>query len=600
MRALILIFTFLSYSHTWAKTATPRVPATIEIAGVKLKITAEAQRDIQKDVDALRASDKYFQIKLDRVNLYFPLIEKTLKEEGVPDDLKYLAVQESALVSDAVSSADAVGFWQFKDFTAREVGLRVDSKVDERKNIISSTRGASVYFKRNNYFLKNWIYVVNAHMTGPTGVKKYIDEKEIGSDRMVISGKTHWYVKRFIAYVIAFKDEVGAPNSDGLKLVIYTKGKNKTLSEIAREVKIDESMLKEYNKWLKHGKIPDDRDYAVIVPVNGKVPAGLKDGDTDHAPPPLSRKIEEPIAKSNQKLEGEERKNVFITRNDRRAIMADAKDNVVSLSEKANILSRQLIKFNDLSPVQTINEGEVYYAQSKKNKSDIPFHVAQQNESLWEISQNYGVKMKQILKKNRMNSADELQPGRLLWLRDKRPKDVEVVYKNISKTTKTEKAPVARKPVLDAPIPKPIVVEPIVEPIEESNDNPETQEGEETEVPLASAMQEQLAQHEVQSGESLWGISRLYNVTVENLQKWNAFLEKDGLQPGQILTVNPDSTSEKSNRPEAVQVPKTHTVAPGESLWRIGQLYNLSTEELKALNNKTSNELAVGEVLKLE
>src|SRR5690606_34716144 len=145
-----LLFLWLSAFVAGAQSSIPKVPATMEVAGLKLKITPEAQAEIQKDVSALRASDKYFQIKLDRVNLYFPIIERIFKEEGVPDDLKYLSVQESSLISDAVSTSDAVGFWQFKDFTAREVGLRVDAKVDERKNIVSSSRGAARYLKRNN------------------------------------------------------------------------------------------------------------------------------------------------------------------------------------------------------------------------------------------------------------------------------------------------------------------------------------------------------------------------------------------------------------------------------------------------------------------
>ena len=89
------------------------------------------------------------------MHLYFPIIENIFKEEGVPDDFKYLSLQESGLISDAVSTSNAVGFWQFKDFTAREVGLRVDKQIDERKNIVSSTRGAAVYLKRNNFLMNN-------------------------------------------------------------------------------------------------------------------------------------------------------------------------------------------------------------------------------------------------------------------------------------------------------------------------------------------------------------------------------------------------------------------------------------------------------------
>jgi hypothetical protein len=53
-----------------------------------------------------------------------------------------------------------VGFWQFKKFTAEEVGLRVDSHIDERMNITASSHGAAKYLKKNNFFFDNWVYAL--------------------------------------------------------------------------------------------------------------------------------------------------------------------------------------------------------------------------------------------------------------------------------------------------------------------------------------------------------------------------------------------------------------------------------------------------------
>ncbi|MEJ2005732.1 MAG: transglycosylase SLT domain-containing protein, partial [Cyclobacteriaceae bacterium] len=113
----------------------PRVPSRMQFADITLKIKDDARREIQEDVNKLTKNPKFFNIYVQRARTYFPIIERIFREEGVPDDLKYLVIQESALISVAVSSADAVGFWQFKDFTAKEMGLRVDRIVDERKNI---------------------------------------------------------------------------------------------------------------------------------------------------------------------------------------------------------------------------------------------------------------------------------------------------------------------------------------------------------------------------------------------------------------------------------------------------------------------------------
>src|SRR5207253_1031322 len=137
------IFAALLLAPFFAAAQSPQVPHKMAFAGMTLTIRDDARREIQKDVDALTLSAKHFNIKAERAKTYFPIIEKIFADEGVPDDFKYLALQESSLVPDAVSSSNAVGFWQFKDFTAMEMGLRVDKEIDERMNIASSTRAAA-------------------------------------------------------------------------------------------------------------------------------------------------------------------------------------------------------------------------------------------------------------------------------------------------------------------------------------------------------------------------------------------------------------------------------------------------------------------------
>ena len=141
----LIFFGAASYAQT------PEVPHKMQFAGMTLTIRDEARREIQKDVDALTQHSRYFIMKAERAKTYFPIIEKIFAEEGVPDDFKFLVLQESALVADAVSVSNAVGFWQFLDFTAMEMGLRVDKEVDERMNLVSATHAAAKYLKQNNY-----------------------------------------------------------------------------------------------------------------------------------------------------------------------------------------------------------------------------------------------------------------------------------------------------------------------------------------------------------------------------------------------------------------------------------------------------------------
>ncbi len=591
-KILLQIFLFAGFCAK-ALNPIPSVPSSITIAEMKLKINHEAQREIQKDVDALRASDKYFQVKLDRVNLYFPLIEKALREEGVPEDLKYLSVQESALISDAVSSADAVGYWQFKDFTAKEVGLRVDRAVDERKNIIASSHGAAKYLKRNNFYVKNWMYAVNAYMTGPGGVKKYVDEKDIGADHMEITGKTHWYVKRFIAHVIAFKDEVGAPHSEGLSLNEYTNGANKTLEQVGKELKVDEELLTNYNKWLHGGRIPDDKTYWVIIPVVGKVPAHIANQGKYH------QKIEEPKAGSKSSgNRGAVEKNVFTKKNDRRVIMATSADDIASLAKKSNLLNRQLVKYNDLLYGEKIKKGELYYIQNKRNSADVPYHVVQYGETLWEISHKHGVKLKKVLKKNRMKSPDKVEAGRVLWLKKKRPRDTPIEYKELKKSSPTpvSKVQPKAKPVEQVKEPVAVVKKPVIvaEPVKEE---PTVVVVEPKVSPAPSKNQMKHTKiHVVQTGESLWTIAKYYDVSVQEVMEWNHLAQDPVLKPGQELLLTP----RKGATPPKAKTYKTYIVKQGDTLYGIARKFDLSLDELKKLNDKAANEISIGETLRVE
>ncbi len=667
MRAVLLAITCILSTILYAET--PQVPSSIEIAGVKLKITSDTQEEIQRHVNALRASDKYFRIKLDRVNLYFPIVERVLREEGVPEDIKYLAIQESALISDAVSSSNAVGYWQFKDFTAREVGLRVDSKIDERKNIVSATRGAAKYFKRNNFFFKNWIYAVSAYQAGPGGAKQYVDKENFGSDKLTITKKTHWYVLKYIAHVIAFKDEIGRPHSEGLKLAEYTKGEGKSIEQVAREFEVEEDLAKDYNKWLLHGKVPDDKEYTVIVPMKGNIPSNLvASSSKDKSNQPLSRTIKEP-EQSNypDRIAGDiisKKQSIFLKVNGIDATMASKNDNVQSIAKKAGIDPGKFLDYNDMKSTATVEAGQIYYVRSKKNKSSIYHHVAQYDESLWDISQKYGIKLDQLKKRNRMSDNESLKPGRLMWLRKKRPSDTPVEYHKVERknTYVAKKAEViTRKPIeveTKPEEPEKITNEERFEPknipdgdkiihIIQGGDsfyslskrynvevgdiadwngrqtNSTLSIGEEIVIyrpkrnystPVKTPENETIAElsgkkeekeevkkttpsnskaHIVAAGESLWGISKKYEVTVAEIRDWNNLKESDPISPGQELIIGKKKAQKKEDGYT------TYTVKGGDSLYKISKDFDMTVDEIMKLNNMSDSNLSVGTELKV-
>ena len=417
----------------------PKVPPTIRFADMTLHLTEQAQRDIQSDVDALYRSPKYFYMKLERVDMYMPIIEPIFAEYGIPDDLKYLVIQESALISDAISSSNAVGFWQFKEASATEVGMRVDRQVDERMNIVGSTTGAAKYLLRSNEKFNNWLYSLQSYQMGLGGATRALDDRYYGAHEMKIDGDTYWYVKKFLSHLVAFRDAVGKqPRS--LMLYQHKNAANKDLESISQEFDTDYNQLVEYNKWLKAKHVPDDRPYVVLIPVQ-----------LDEAPNLLSENsaTDKNQQKNNKrsledKLFGEKQKEpdlppasldklIIAKVNGIRATVARAGDNARDLAKAGDIAVADFLKYNDIRPGDVLKPGQVYYFRKKKKKATVYRHVVAEGETLWDVSQKYGVRMDKLLQKNRMKQNDGVKPGQVLWLRYIRPADEPVAFEPLPK-----------------------------------------------------------------------------------------------------------------------------------------------------------------------
>ena len=573
----------------------PKVPSEMEFAGLKLKITEEARRDIQKDVFELRKSPTYFNIKLERVRLYFPLIEKVLKEEQVPEDFKYLCVQESGLISDQVSSSDAVGFWQFKDFTGKEVGLRIDRNIDERLNIVASTHGAARYFKRHNFYFRNWLYTVLAHMTGMTGAKKYVDTDNFGASKMIIDANTHWYVKRFLAHKIAFEKDEDGNHSEGLKLVEYTKGQGQSLSQISDNHKIDEKLLSQYNKWMKKGKVPEEKEYSVIIPVKNKVPKSLTNADNQHSIKPVGSKSVVLLGKELNR-----NKTIFIKINGIAGILAKTSETMATMAAEGSIAPDKFLKYNDLKETDAILEGEIYYLKPKKRKANVFYHTTEPGESLWDVSQKFGVKLSKLAKMNRMSIIDNPETGRLMWLRKTRPKEVQVEIKELptqeqidqiigrksedqrpNKTNEIIKAEDSDNQVIDNPIKKPI-------------------KGSEKE--SVGILRKSDRIHKVGKGETLYSISKKYNVKVIELMNLNdskgsiSIDQELYIPESEVEVIKEFEEKEEEKKDEKLDI-SLHVVEPRDTIYKISKKYNINVDKLLEMNQKNNFNLSIGEKL---
>ncbi len=133
---------------------------------------------------------------------YFPLFEQKLREHGLPTDLKYLSVVESALNAKAVSRVGATGLWQFMPATGSDYGLRTNSAVEDRSNPVKSTDAAARYLKHLYKQFDDWALALAAYNSGPTRVNSAIrraGSRNFWSIQRFLPQETRNYVPAFIA-----------------------------------------------------------------------------------------------------------------------------------------------------------------------------------------------------------------------------------------------------------------------------------------------------------------------------------------------------------------------------------------------------------------
>lgn len=596
-----------------AAAQTPEVPHKMEFAGITLTIRDDARREIQKDVDALTQSPRHYNMKAERAKTYFPIIEKIFAEEQVPDDFKYLALQESALIADAVSTSNAVGFWQFKDFTAMEMGLRVDKQIDERLNIVSSSRAAARYIKKNNTFFDNWIYALQAYQMGAGGVLKTVKDNQPGATRMEITSHTYWYVKKYLAHKVAYEPGV---KGKGLTEVITLETNNgKSLADLAREIAVDETALRDYNKWTKSGNIPSDRTYTVLIPVSGRTDITLPETVVVK-----DMKVQSPALSSASALASATVKKKI---NGIHTIQALQGESAAALASRGGVELSKFLKWNDLSAGEPLVAGNLYFLGKKRVRATDNFHKVAAGENLWSISQKYGVQIKKLRKYNRLDNHGEVSAGTMLWLASTRPKAEDINPKvenavsvstdetfNWSTSESNPSTGVKESVITPAESVKQTdltVLETDNEPGQKPTDSlkilqesPIVQSTSSDTVHITAEIPPlKRTTHEVQAGETLYAIAKLYNIGVMDLVNWNGLDLQQGIRPGQLLKLSENQTPKSETAPVKQAVEVVHEVKSSDTLYGIARQYGVTIKEIMDWNEKKDFSLAVGEKLRI-
>lgn len=172
---------------------------------MELRYNSTVQRFIELYV---KSRKQQMSRMLGEAEYYFPLFEEALDRHGLPLELKYLAVVESALNPQAVSRAKARGLWQFMLPTGRLFGLEVDSYIDKRHDPVQSTEAACAYLKQLHHMFDDWNLALAAYNSGPGNVRKAIrrsgGKRDYWEIMRYLPRETRGYVPAFIAVNYAF------------------------------------------------------------------------------------------------------------------------------------------------------------------------------------------------------------------------------------------------------------------------------------------------------------------------------------------------------------------------------------------------------------
>ncbi len=239
--------------------------------------------DIAERLDREMLINVYWQSQtllfFKKANKFFPSIETILKEYGVPDDFKYLALTESGL-SNVVSPAGAAGYWQFLKETAKEYGLEVNNEVDERYHLEKSTAAFCKYMLDAYSKFGSWTLAAASYNMGIGGLNNQITRQQVNNYYdLLLNEETGRYVFRIMAvkqimtnpayYGFYFRPQDLYPPDEFRTIEMNTEITN--MADFAFEQGVNYKILKLMNPWLRQNYLHNTsgKNYQIKIPKQG-------------------------------------------------------------------------------------------------------------------------------------------------------------------------------------------------------------------------------------------------------------------------------------------------------------------------------------------
>jgi membrane-bound lytic murein transglycosylase D len=473
--------------------------------GKRSEIPIITNADVEKEIRQFQTVERdFFVSSYHRSAMYRPIILRELKKAGLPEELAWLPLVESGFKISALSSARALGLWQFIPSTGYKYGLNRDDWVDERMDIEKSTRAAIDYLTELHTMFGDWLTVLAAYNCGEGRVMRTIASQHINYlDRFwdlyrKLPYETARYVPRFLATLLVIKDpqkygiDLGSPRTDAtLSYEIVEVKKTMRLQDIAQKLETPEETMNILNAELRH-KITPDRPYVLRVPTT------------------MSERLVDVIA------EIPEAERPRASSPSKRAVIRHkvrAGETVASIAGKYNISVTTLATYNNLSKKQRLATGqrlnvpiETTRAAGPSSKAQVKtaekvfHHKVQKGDTLASLARKYDTTIAELRKSNHLEN-DALKIGQTLRIDTGYDEGAQRSTKSSGKQgTVKEKA-----------VGKP-------------------QSGKEID-------SKKVRKYTVKKGDSLNKIARENNTTLDKLLDLNSLAGKNSIHPGQVILI---------------------------------------------------------------
>lgn len=439
---------------------------------------------------------------------YMPIFEEALERYGLPLELRYLPVIESALNPSAVSRAGAAGLWQFMPGTATQMGLELNSLVDMRRDPISSSDAAARYLKQLYDIFGDWSLAIASYNCGPGNVAKAIrraggGKKDFWEIYPFLPAETRGYVPAFIAanYVMNNYDKHNISPALARKPILTDTvhiSRRIHFRQISDVLAIPMDELRALNPQFRTDLIPGDiRPYALVLP-SLQTFAYIANEDS--------------IANHNATLYA------------RRNIVEPANGSVKGSDSKGRYVDELVVKY----------------------------HKVAKGETLSKIARKYGVTVASIRKSNGMSRKKKVRRGQRLKINTYQRryiKDEPAVA-----TAEVEAAAVADSTAVERSLERGLGNR--ADSLQQADQASQAQQiaAEQPKAkakaqpqPKAKTKSPKTTRHKVRKGESLDKIAKRYGITLAALKAANPKVKSDKIQIGQTIIV-PEKTSKNKRR----------------------------------------------------